>query len=344
MLLQIVSSLPELQTLPLDPQLIKLSTQKDVPHTDIIAWLISRTQSSQAFDETSTINGWLGNHKQKVWLFYDELDRSFGQDYTRHSPLHSLISLWTEKSPGWKHILPKILLREDIWNSLDIHSSPFSSGSVLLRWEEADLWRLVLRPALNTSPTFADILRENIDITKFLRRLDTIDLSLLRSSLFPLWGERMGRGSKMYTFDWILNRLRDSNGNHFPGDLLQLLQSAIHNEQRYIDDNPTEAILRPQALIDALPSVSERRVAEIRAAYPEFAEQLDKLANEYSPITSNRLAVIWNIKGSGLESFISDLSEIGILRGYARSHTNVRRYSVADLYLNGLKMKRQGQR
>lgn len=344
MLLQIVSSLPALQTLPLDPQLIKLSTQKEVPHTDIIAWLIGRTQSSQAFDETSTINGWLGDHQQKVWLFYDELDRSFGQDYTHWSPLHSLISLWTEKSPGWKYILPKILLREDIWNSLNIHSSPFSSGSVLLRWEEADLWRLALRQTLNSSPTFADILRENIDITKFLRRLDTINLSLLRSSLFPLWGERMGRGSKMYTFDWILNRLRDSNGNHFPDDLLQLLQSAIHYEQSYTDDNQAEAILRPQALIDALPSVSERRVTQIRAAYPEFAQLFDKLANEYSPITSNRLAVIWNIKGSSLESFISDLSEIGILREYARSHTNVPRYSVADLYLYGLKMKRQGQR
>jgi MinD-like ATPase involved in chromosome partitioning or flagellar assembly len=348
MLLQLVSSLPALQTLPLDPQLIKLSTQKDVTHTDIITWLIGRTQSDPAanqavYHEASMINDWLQNHQQKVWLFYDELDRGFEQDYThRGHTLRALIGVWDQMGLVWKNITPKLLLREDIWVNLE--TSYFTSRSVLLRWEEADLWRLVLRQALNSSPTFANILRENIDVTKFLRRLDTIDLSLLRSSLFPLWGERMGRGSKMYTFDWILNRLRDSNGNHFPGDLLQLLQSAISYEQSYTDDNQAEAILRPQALIDALPSVSERRVAEIRAAYPEFSQLFDKLANEYSPITYNKLAVIWNIKGSGLELFISDLSEIGVLREYARSHTNVPRYSVADLYLYGLKMKRQGQR
>jgi MinD-like ATPase involved in chromosome partitioning or flagellar assembly len=349
MLLQLVSSLPILQTLPLDPHFIMLSSKKDVSRTDILAWLINRAKSenpsNQEFNEAQMINDWLQSHQQKVWLFYDELDRIFEQDSTQRGHiLETLIRVWDQIGPDWKNIIPKILLREDTWENLDIHNSSFSSRSVSLRWEEADLWRLTWRQAVNSSQTFKEMLNENVQVTKVLRRLDSIDLPLLRRNLFPLWAERMGRSSKMYTFDWIRNRLRDSNGNHFPGDLLQLLQSAIDNEKSYADHNPYTAILHPQALIDALPSVSERRVAEIRNEYPEFADPLSKLANEYSPIALDRLGTIWGKNNDEVKILVNDLIDLGILQEYPRSETGVLRYSVADLYLYGLKMKRQGQR
>jgi MinD-like ATPase involved in chromosome partitioning or flagellar assembly len=354
MLLQIVSSLPELQTLPLDPQLIKLSTQKDVSHTDIVQWLASRIIRSgsspttkpiydPALDEAETIDNWLQQHQQKVWVFYDELDKSFKQNYTGRHPLSGLIDFWLEMGPDWKSITAKLLIREDIWINLDIHSSFISSRSVSLRWEEADLWRLTWRQAITSSPTFKEMLSENVQITKVLRRLDSIDLSLLRNNLFLLWGERMGRDSKMYAFDWIRNRLRDSNGNHFPGDLLQLLQLAIENEKRSANHNPYNAILHPHTLIDALPSVSERRVAEILNAYPEFADFLGKLANEYSPIALDRLGMIWGKNNDEAKLLVNDLIDLGILQEYPRSEAGMLRYAVADLYLYGLKMKRQGQ-
>ncbi len=350
MLLQLVAASPKLQNLPLDPQLIKLSVQKEALHSNIITWLVSRAKSPQAApqanDELQMINHQLQQIQQKVWLLYDELDVGFGQDYARRRrALEGLIGWWVEIGPDLSNIIPKILLREDIWSSLNFtNKAYFSSRVIHLRWEEADLWRLVLRQALGSSSTLAELVRQQFSAS--INSLDIIQIEQLHSSLFPLWGERMGRGNKAYTYNWVRNRISDSKNNRFPRSLIQLLQLATNNEKTYSDRNQYEAILRPRALIDALPSVSEQRVAEIRNEYSDLADPLDKLANERSPIALDRLGKIWDWDKDSkeLKQLVTEMIDAGILQEYPRSDPEAPRYSIADLYLYGLKMQRLGQR
>lgn len=300
----------------------------------------------QANDELLVIDSWLQEHGQKVWLLYDELDIGFGRDYERRrQALDALLGWWVENGTGLHRITPKILLREDIWNGLNFtNKTHFSTRSVELRWEEDDLWRLILRQALEESSTLANLMRQQFGIET--AQLDNVEVAQLRRSLYPLWGERMGRSRKAYTYNWVRNRISDSKNVRFPRSLIHLLQRAVELEKQNIERNPYQTITRPRSLIDALPFASRERVKDVRNEYPEFADFLDKLSGQRSPIAHDQLGKIWYQEADSLNSLITDLIDAGILQVYPRSSDTDAdiRYSVAELYLYGLNMTRQGQK
>jgi MinD-like ATPase involved in chromosome partitioning or flagellar assembly len=349
-LLQICSTYSIVDFLPaLDPELVALSKQEKPLHQDIIAWLVKRalspTGGSQVFDELKSIDLWLKDHEQKMWLLYDELDAGFGQDYSRRRvAIESLFAWWLDSGSVLKFITPKVLLREDIWIDLNFTNKGHYTGrSIELRWDEADLWRLILRQILsNQSAELANVLPQEFGVG--LTQLDNSEVEQLRKNLYPLWGERMGKVNKAYTHNWVRNRITDSRGNRFPRSLIILLQKAIEIEKNY-GANVYEVVLRPRALIDALPYVSQQRVDEVRNEYPEFEERLVKLRNERSPISVERLGDIWSMQGPPLNALVSDMAKAGILQQYTRSSDpDTPRYAVAELYLYGLGMTRLGQR
>ncbi len=352
-LLQLCHTLSELRSLPeLDEQLIELSAQDSPRHSHIVSWLVHRAQSpqagSQAADELRTINHWLQENNQSVWLLYDELDAGFGsteKDYARRRrSLEALFAWWLESGTSLKGIVPKIFLREDIWNQLNFTNKGHYTGrSLQLRWDEADLWRLVLRQALTSSPTLSGLLEQQLGVT--VARLNAIELEQLRTSLYPLWGERMGRTKKAYTYNWVRTRIADGKKNCFPRSLVLLLKEAVKREKDFSTEYSPEIVLRPKALIEAFPYVSEQRVDEVRNEYPELTGFLNKLQNERSPIDTNRLAEIWDVEDSKLAALVRDLIEAGIFTERSRSNDPPPRvYAVAELYLYGLNMYRKGQR
>jgi MinD-like ATPase involved in chromosome partitioning or flagellar assembly len=351
-ILQLGSAHQELLALPnLDPKLVSLCRQPEPQHRDIIQWLVNRTQlpeaAPQASDELRAVDRWLQARGQRMWLLYDELDVGFGQDYERRRrALEALFVWWIEVHPGLKNITAKILLREDIWDDLNFTNKAHYAGRfVQLRWAEDDLWRLVLRQVLHTSKTLAAILREKFGVD--IERLDSIEAGQLQKVLYPLWGERMGRGNKAYTHNWIRNRITDTQDNRFPRSLILLLQKAVELERNYTERNPYESVLRPRALIEALPFVSEQRVDEVRNEYPEFDQYLAKLQNQRSPIALEQLGETWGVQGSELNNLVNGMLKAGIIQEYLRQRqprTEKPRYSVAELYLYGLHMTRLGQR
>jgi hypothetical protein len=325
-----------------------LSKQENPSHSDIVSWLVERSNSPikrpQAADELRLIDRWLQQNNQVVWLLYDELDAGFGssqKDYARRKiSLEALLAWWLESGTNLKQIVPKIFLREDIWKQFNFTNTGHYSGrSLELRWEEADLWRLVLRQALKSSPSLSKSLG---GLT--VERLDIIVLEQLRQSLYPLWGERMGSGNKAYTYNWVRTRIADGQKNCFPRSLILLLEEAVKIEKRF-SEHGSEITLRPKALINAFPNVSQQRVAEVRNEYPELENFLERLQSERSPIDENRLAEIWKVQDGELALHIKDMVEAGILTERSRPKDPPPRvYAVTELYLYGLGMVRKGQR
>lgn len=272
------------------------------------------------------------------------------QEYDRRrGALDALLAWWLEFGPGLSHILPKILLREDIWASLNFtNKTYYASRAVSLRWEEDDLWRLVLRQILHTSPKLVDLIQQQASIELVLSRLDSLQLDILKKCLFPLWGARMGRTNKAYTYNWVRKRVGDYKDNRFPRSLISLLQSAIEKEKMANDRNPYEVVLRPRSLIEALPTVSEQRVDEVCNEYPEYERYLKLLNGERSPVSIEKLKSLWELDAKQLKPIIEGMVNAGILREYPYppriQNNEAPRYSVAELYLSGLKMTRQGQR
>jgi hypothetical protein len=246
------------------------------------------------------------------------------------------------------------LLREDIWTGLNFNNKThYSSRTILLHWDEENLWSLVLRQALSTSPTFATIVRQQSAIE--LAHLDvSLQLDTLRKGLYLLWGERMGRVKKSFTYNWVRKRISDYNDNCFPRSLILLLQHAVEIEKSTYDKNLYDAadknlydaVLRPNSLIGALPEVSKERVNDVKNEYSELANYMDLLATDRSPIYERHLEVIWKVDTSTLKILVSSMIAAGILQEYrsrlATPESDIR-YSVAELYLSGLKMTRLGQ-
>lgn len=348
-LLQMCPALKELRSLfnP-DEDLVRLSSEQNPEHAQIVSWLANSTNSPQSGDRLRAVDRWLQDNNQRVWLLYDELDAGFGStptDYLRRKrSLEALLGWWLESGTSLKSIVPKIFLREDIWNQLNFTNKGHYSGRLLqLRWDEADLWRLVLRQSLTSSETLSKSFKETLGIT--VDRLNTIELEQLRTSLYHLWGERMGRTKKAYTYNWVRTRIADGQKNCFPRSLVLLLQEAVKAEKNFLTEYSSEIVLRPKALIEALPYVSEQRVDEVRNEYPELEEYLTKLRGERSPIDETRLAEIWDVKDTKLAELIGEMVDAGILTERSRpKDPPPRLYAVAELYLYGLKMVRKGQK
>lgn len=347
-LLQLCRALPELRFLfNSDEHLVRLSSQPNPEHAQIVSWLTNNTNSPQSGDRLRAVDRWLQDNSQRVWLLYDELDAGFGStptDYLRRKrSLEALLGWWLESGTSLKSIVPKIFLREDIWNQLNFTNKGHYSGRLLqLRWDEADLWRLVLRQSLTSSETLSKSVEEKLGIT--VDRLNTIELDQLRTSLYRLWGERMGRTKKAYTYNWVRTRIADGQKNCFPRSLVLLLQEAVKAEKNFLTEYSSEIVLRPKALIEALPYVSEQRVDEVRNEYPELAEYLTKLQGERSPIDETQLTKIWG-EDIKLAELIREMVDAGILTERSRPQDPPPRlYAVAELYLYGLNMVRKGQK
>lgn len=350
LLLQLADALPHLQIATLDPFLQAIVARQKKFQGQILEWLKGRTSSSvQAHDELRLIDEWLRQRGRRVWVLYDELDTVLGQKEHRRNALEALLEWWLRSGSGLTNISPKILLREDIWSSFNFtNKTYYSSRTILLRWDEENLWSLVLRQALGTSATFADIVRRQSAIE--LAHLDAVlklDVLTLRKGLFPLWGEQMGRVKKSFTYNWVQKRISDYQANRFPRSLILLLQHAVEIEKSTYDRNPYDTVLRPRSLINALPAVSEERVNDVKNEYSEFAGYLDLLATERSPIYGKHLEEVWQVDSSKLKELVNGMMAAGILKEYpSRLSTpdSDIRYSVAELYLSGLKMTRLGQR
>ncbi len=354
-LLQLCFSLPELQLLPNINDNLKALIATEKPRSaDIVSWLVEQAKSSTAsletFDQLRDINSWLQENNRRVWLLYDELDTGFGysqEDYQRRrKALEALLAWWLESGIGLKYIVPKIFLREDIWNQLNFtNKGHFVGRSLELKWEEADLWRLVLRQVLNNSGSLSQTIDRESGVK--VERLENIELKQLRKSLFPLWGEKMGRGKAAYTYNWVRQRTADSQDNRFPRSLILLLDEAVKREKNLSTEYTDSRILRPRSLSDVLPKVSKQRVNEVRNEYPELEKLLDKLQGERSPIDENRLTEIWEIEGKELTTRLKEMIDAGIFKEYLRRKDpsqSTRVYSVTELYLYGLGMIRKGQR
>lgn len=344
-LLQLCATLSELHPLQHDDEMVNLCQTDEPRHTDIITWLIKQSHeplaASQVGDSLRAVDRWLTEQGKKVWLIYDELDSGFQEENLRCQSLEALFAWWMES--GFMRIVPKILLREDIWKNLNFtNKTHFAGRSVVLQWDEEDLWRLVLRQALQ-SPTLAQMVEQKYAVT--INALDKIEHKRLKESLDPLWGERMGRGKKAYASHWVRNRITDGNNNRFPRSMIVLLQQAVERERTYAERETYESILRPRALTESLPFVSEQRVDEVRNEYPELANYLDTLKGERSPIEKNRLEELWEKSDAELKNVIEEMKQAGILQEYTKgAPSDAPRYAVAELYLLGLGMTRQGQR
>jgi hypothetical protein len=271
-------------------------------------------------------------------LLFDALDTGFGftpeARRLRTSAIEGLCALLIDRQ--WIGLRPKILLRDDIWRSLRFENKSHLFGKeVTLSWrDQAHYLKVALKQAVGSSKAFADVLRQE-------RRLDTDGIDYWsEADVFQCWqllvGERMKGGKTAFTRNWIWNRLADGSRDHSPRYLLQLLAKAVEWERSEYAKSPVATILRPRALTETLPIVSEQAVDAIGEEFPE----LENLLATFKRIGRTPFRAV-DLKD--LEEEIALALEIGLIEDYEESDKDPKRYKVPDIYRYALEMTRHGQ-
>ncbi len=276
----------------------------------------------------------------------DGLDTGFGSSdedrERRRAALEGLFSFLTDRVDALRNLRFKILLREDIWQHLRFENkSHFFGRDVLLRWnDKASFLKVILKQAVQ-SERFKSLLQHNL--REGLLGYTGVD-NWAEGDVFAAWnllvGERMKGGKTTFTRNWVWNRLADSNGDHSPRYLLQLMHLATQWERREHRRSAYErSIVRPRGLVEVLPEVSEQALDALRKEeFRELEPIMDQLTRiGRTPLDAGELA--------GLNVDLLNLArEVGLLGVYEGSEENVERYKVPELFRWALKMKRMGQK
>ncbi|MBC1312492.1 ParA family protein, partial [Trichormus variabilis PNB] len=286
------------------------------------------------------------NKSQKLWFLYDDLDEDFRQaGEVRQQAITGLFQLIQSCDANrLTAIRFKVFLREDIWNRLIFDNrSHFNGRDILLQWTRVDFLRLALRQVIQ-SQDFKNLVDKFSPIA--VESIDQASEEVIDKALELLWGSRRRTGDKAkYVSRWVYERLTDSSDTTFPRSLSILLEGAKEQELSYKGKSsiqpPTDRLLRSKSLELGLKKASEKRCDEIREEYPDLAKFFESLKHKSAFLTQDELRTIWQESAHDIadfEEFTSFLREIGIIEWREKE----KRYKVADIYVYGFEMIRQG--
>ena len=176
--------------------------------------------------------------------------------------------------------------------------------------------------------------------------IDQASEESIDKALEILWGSRRRGGNRAKNVSrWVYERLTDSSGTTFPRSLSILLKGAKEQELTYKGQSSskfrTDRLLQGKSLEFGLKKASEKRCEEIKEEYPDLTKFFDSLKGKLAFLPKEQLQTVWQESAhdiANFEEFASFLSEIGIIEWREKE----KRYKVADIYVYGFEMIRQG--
>lgn len=292
-----------------------------------------------------------------VILTYDALDYCIDADL-RKVFISELINLWSEMNIRLKNIKSKIFLREDIYKnevSNITDKIKLNNYRTTINWSYDYLLAIVWKRMLESSPKLKMVI-EKMLLKNGYSLIDSEEVGLIPTPnmennkliLAELIGDKMGKGNKAYTYNWISYRLSDTNNNIVPRSILKLFSLAAKNELGE-GKRDTTKLITPKALENSVNAVSEDRVTDMGEEYPEYRKMFSDLKNFCPTFPVEEDVLKEGLKQCGLEegelkTNIDKLKDIGILKEYQRKKSDPIRYHIPDIYLKGMGLVRKGFR
>lgn len=273
-------------------------------------------------------------------LYVDGLDTSFKDDLAvRSRALQGLFVGWQASFNGLRTIALKIFLRTDLWESLSFpEKSHLQTRTLQLVWDEPNLWRMVLKRALQSEGFRALCHSCGVDPVLSPDQVEQAPHETLNHHMDALVEQRIWSGKNSLTRNWMIRRLTDAKSTVYPRDVLCLIKESMRLEGDRIQEQKRlspDAVLSREAVADSLLPTSELRVEAVREEYQELIDVLPRLrgAPAKGPIRDLR-----PLLEPDVDRQLERLVRAGILE--ARGDD----YSVPPLYLHGLGMARLGPR
>jgi hypothetical protein len=299
-----------------------------------------------------------------VLVGYDELETLGGFDWPLMARLvRGLVAFWSDYSRRWRRIRAKIFLRSDLFRRhAAMGTADFAklaANRAELVWSDAALLGMLVKRIANTSHELGDYCRKAKISFEEDETLGLVPRVEKAADAYPLLerlaGEYMGAGSKKgYVRNWVLDHLRDGNGQVAPRALVRLFELAASKDAANLAVRPPR-LIDPMALRQALDDVSNAHVLQgITSEWPWLDGVKRRVIQE--PLVpwqrdevEDLIAVDW--EGSWAQAaqpavqpptdrpkeLVDYIIELGIFRLRPDG-----RIDVPDLYLFGFGLRRKG--
>ena len=315
--------------------------------------LLDGTLAFDLREVLTNINGYYEKKKKVVTIIYDALDRVVSTK-DRGQFVSALIYMWYMNENTMHNIKSKIFLRKDIFDrEVNIPDKvKLKNYSVTISWEYDQLFAMVWKRAISKNPEMKKLYEkvggQKVKESPGVGYIPVLGESENREMLSALIGTNMGSGKKASTYNWFRNRLADTQGIIVPRSIIDIFVSAAGKEKElraHEHDTSYKSVIRPRCFEDMLPSVSIKRVIDLKEEYNEYEEFFNKLQDSVQRTPVDEGNLIHALETAGFvnpRDEISKLIMIGIIKPYQRRMTDPMRYHFPDIYIKGLGLQRMG--
>lgn len=297
-----------------------------------------------------------------VIVTYDALDSLLEKSF-RGNMIAALIGMWFDYLPRFNYIRSKIFLREDIFR-FEIADGvtdkvKLKNYTATLGWEYdyllAMVWKRVVQYDSTVSDYINQILKKNGYSLPFYSDLigyvPIPNSEINREIINQLIGEKMGKGNKAYTYNWIKYRLSDTNDNIVPRSIIKLFSVAAQQELESGENLniKSDNIIKPKSLQYSIEEVSKDRLTDLQEEYVEYSNFFNEMKNYCASFPVDQDILYEAMAQCGFEetkikTYVDELIEVGILKEYQRKKSDPVRYHLPDIYLKGMGIVRKGFR
>lgn len=310
---------------------------------------------SELLDET---NRCLEKEGKVVVITYDSLDFCMDRE-VRGGLISELLAFWAENNLRYQGLRAKIFLRNDIFKKEVMLTDKIKLNNYRgnIEWTYdyllAMLWKRMMEADIRLKERLKGVLEKagySLEESKLVGIMPRPSEEINKVILNALVGEKMGKGNKTYTYNWIIYRLADANLKIVPRSMIKLFSSAARLEEMEEGNRKWEKILSPKSLKNSADDVSADRVADMKEEYSEYKQIFEDLRKYCSLFPADEeifysVLVKCGIQKEELKTVVDHLIEIGVLKVYEKKKKDAPvRYHIPDIYLTGMGLTRKGDR
>ena len=282
-------------------------------------------------DLLEKLNGHLKSAQLDFWILFDRLDVAFDQDHDlERNALRALFKTYRDIEDQ-NHIVLKIFLRDDIWKRVTddgFRESSHITRSTTIKWTQQSLLNLIIMRVLQNPDVVA---LYNVDLMK-LRESYAEQLALY----YKIFPEQVDIGEKQSdTFDWILNRVRDGQGNVAPRELIHFHNEIVIQEKEAdnVGSRKVEGtnIFSRASIKAATAEVSRVKIEQnLFAEYPALKGSIQSLEGSKAEHNLQTLSEVWKLEDDATKKLAQELVGIGFFEQLSAKEEGV--FKVPFIY------------
>ena len=281
-----------------------------------------------------------------ITLVYDELDVAFSDSDLdlRKTFITALVSFWQDNIYKFSQIRSKVLLRNDIFQTLEIENKThLDLNRYELKWNEKEILSLILN--IFISALTLDEL-DAINLSSIIKKKNSKsnevsdDIDEIRSAIYLIFDRKLS-GNRPSMDKFIMTRLADAQGLITPRVIYKFMSESIGHEIKLtsrIEKNHLFTSFEKKN-IEILREVSKHKLEEYKAEYPTYKKIYEKLQQIGQRTFSFEELKLQYAKKTSIEKINEDINKL-INSGFIHIHDErQKKYQVAYVYLFALNLK-----